>query len=101
MVSPPVGGSIAFSGVPKYTTLFWVYTFVTFTVVLAYRLKQSSLGRAMISIREDEIASQAMGVNIARNKVLAFVLAAFFAGAAGGLVAHCRGLSIYPNQLRF
>lgn len=101
MVPPPVGGSIGFSGVPKYTNLFWVYVFVTFTVVLAYRLKQSSLGRAMISIREDEIASQAMGVNIARYKVLAFVLAAFFAGVAGGLFAHENGVIISPKDSGF
>lgn len=98
---PPVGGSIGFSGLPKYTNLFWVYTFVTLTVVLAYRLKQSSLGRAMISIREDEIASQAMGVNISRNKVLAFVLAAFFAGTAGGLFAHENGVIISPKDAGF
>lgn len=101
LVPPPVGGSIGFDGVPKYTNLFWVYVCLTFTVVLAYRLKQSSLGRAMISIREDEIASQAMGVNIARNKVLAFVLAAFFAGAAGGLFAHEKGVIISPKDAGF
>ncbi len=101
LVPPPVGGSIGFSGLPKYTNLFWVYAFLTLTVVLAYRLKQSSLGRAMISIREDEIASQAMGVNIARNKVLAFVLAAFFAGTAGGLFAHENGVIISPKDSGF
>ncbi len=98
---PPVGGAIGFADVPKYTNLFWVYTFVTITVVVAYRLKNSSLGRAMISIREDEIASQAMGVNIARNKVLAFVLAAFFAGTAGGLFAHESGVIISPKDAGF
>ncbi len=101
LLPPPVGGAIGFSGVPKYTNLFWVYAFLTLTVVLAYRLKQSSLGRAMISIREDEIASQAMGVNIARNKVLAFVLAAFFAGTAGSLFAHESGVIISPNDSGF
>jgi branched-chain amino acid transport system permease protein len=98
---PPVGGAVGFDGVPKYTDLFWVYTFVTITVVVAYRLKHSSLGRAMISIREDEIASQAMGVNISRNKVLAFVLAAFFAGIAGGLFAHEAGVIISPKEAGF
>lgn len=101
LLPPPVGGSIGFDGPPKYTNLFWVYSFVTLTVVLAYRLKQSSLGRAMISIREDEIAAQAMGVNIARNKVLAFVLAAFFAGTAGGLFVHESGVNINPNDAGF
>lgn len=98
---PPVGGAIGFSGIPKYTNLFWIYAFVTITVVVAYRLKHSSLGRAMISIREDEIAAQAMGVNIARQKVLAFVMAAFFAGMAGGLFAHEKGVIISPKDAGF
>jgi branched-chain amino acid transport system permease protein len=98
---PPVGGALGFDGVPKYTNLFWVYAFLTITVVAAYRLKQSSLGRAMISVREDEIAAQAMGVNVARVKVLAFVLAAFFAGAGGGLFAHERGVIISPKDAGF
>lgn len=101
LIPPPIGGAVGFDGVPKYTNLFWVYTFVTITVVVAFRLKHSSLGRAMISIREDEIASQAMGVNIARNKVLAFVLAAFFAGMAGGLFAHEDGVNISPKDAGF
>jgi branched-chain amino acid transport system permease protein len=98
---PPVGGSVGFDSIPKYTSLFWIYTFVTITLVVAYRLKFSSLGRAMISVREDEIASQAMGVNIARQKVKAFVLAAFFAGMAGGLFAHEGGVIISPKDASF
>jgi len=98
---PPVGGSEGFFGVPKYTNLFWVYAFLGITVVAAYRVKQSGLGRAMISVREDEFASQAMGINVSRVKVLAFVLAAFFAGAAGGLYAHEFGLNISPEDAGF
>jgi branched-chain amino acid transport system permease protein len=98
---PPVGGSIGFDGVPKYTNVFWAYAFLTLTVVVAYRLKYSSLGRAMLSIREDEFAAQAMGVNIARTKVRAFVLAAFFAGTAGGLLAHQSGMILTPKDAGF
>ena len=98
---PPVGGAVGFDGIPKYTNLFWVGAFLTVTVVAAYRLKQSSIGRAMISVREDEIAAQAMGVNIAKTKVRAFVLAAFFAGMAGGLFAHEPGLIISPKDAGF
>lgn len=98
---PAVGGAIGFSGIPKYTNLFWVYAFVTFTVVAAYRIKFSSIGRGMIAVREDEIAAQAMGVNISRQKVLAFVLAAFFAGTAGGLFAHESGVIISPKYAGF
>lgn len=101
MIPPPVGGALGFGGVPKYTNLFWVFTILTITLVVAYRLKRSSLGRAMISVREDEIAAQAMGVNIARQKVLAFVIAAFFAGVAGGLFAHERGVIVSPKDAGF
>jgi branched-chain amino acid transport system permease protein len=98
---PPVGGAVGFHGIPKYTNLFWVYTFLAITLVVAFRLKWSSLGRALISVREDEFAAQAMGVNVARVKVLAFMLAAFFAGMAGGLVAHESGLIISPKDAGF
>lgn len=98
---PPVGGAIGFDGLPKYTNLFWVYVFVTFMLVVAFRLKRSSLGRAMIAVREDEFAAQAMGVNVARIKVLAFMIAAFFAGAAGGLYAHEKGNAISPEAAGF
>ncbi len=100
-IPPPVGGSEGFFGVPKYTNLFWVYAFLGITVVAAYRVKQSGLGRAMISVREDEFAAQAMGINVSRVKVLAFVLAAFFAGTAGGLYAHEFGLNISPEDAGF
>ncbi len=98
---PPVGGALGFSGIPKYTNLFWVYTWLAVTVIAAWRLKHSSLGRAMISVREDEIASRAMGVNVTRQKVWAFILAAFFAGCGGGLFAHEFGLNIEPRDAGF
>jgi branched-chain amino acid transport system permease protein len=98
---PPVGGAIGFNGIPKYTNMFCVYGLLTITVVVAFRLKQSGYGRAMISVREDEIAAQAMGISVARYKVLAFVLAAFFAGAAGGLFSHESGLVISPRDAGF
>ena len=101
LVPPPVGGAVGFHGVPKYTTLFWVYAFLTIMLVVAFRLKHSSLGRAMISVREDEFAAQAMGVNVARVKVLAFMMAAFFAGLAGGLFAHESGNVISPRDAGF
>lgn len=98
---PPVGGAVGFNGLPKYTNLFWVTIFVVVMLIVAFRLKRSSLGRAMISVREDEFAAQAMGVNVARIKVLAFMMAAFFAGIAGGLSAHQVGFNISPRDAGF
>lgn len=82
-----LGGAQGFKLVPPYATLFWVFFVAVVTVAVALRLKFSSAGRAMISIREDEVAAQSMGVNIVRYKVRAFVLSSFFAGVAGALTA--------------
>lgn len=96
-----VGGALGFTGLPTYTSLFWVWLFAGTTILVAYRLKISSPGRAFLSIREDEIASEAMGVNTTRYKVWAFVIAAFFAGVAGGLSAHTLGVALGPVDAGF
>ena len=96
-----LGGSLGFTGIPKYTNLFWVAIGVTAVLVVAYRLKDSGFGLAFLSIREDEIAAEAMGVPVARYKVRAFVLAAFFAGVAGSLFAHEVGTALNPPELGF
>ncbi len=98
-VMPRVGGSLGFSATPDYTSLFWVGLFACVTLVVAYRLKRSTFGRAFLSIREDEIASEAMGVDTTRYKVRAFMIAAFFAGLAGGLYAHFKSMN--PNEIGF
>ncbi len=96
-----LGSSTGLSNLPYYTSQFWVWTFVTLTVLTAYRVKTSSFGRAFLAIRENEIAAEAVGVPTTRYKVLAFVLAAFFAGIAGGLYAHELGISLSPGDLGF
>jgi branched-chain amino acid transport system permease protein len=95
-----LGGAQGFTDVPTYTTLFWVYFFVVVTVVVCYRLKVSSTGRAFLSIREDEVAAQAMGVDVTRYKIRAFVLSSFFAGLAGALFAMDSG-TINAGSLGF
>jgi branched-chain amino acid transport system permease protein len=96
-----VGGALGFTGLPYYTTLFWVWTFVTIALVVSYRLKESSYGRAFLSIRENAIAAEAMGINTTKYKVRAFVISSFFAGVAGGLFAHEVGTSLNPRELGF
>lgn len=95
------GGSLGFSGLPFYTSLFWVFLCCGITLIVALRIKYSTFGRAFLSIREDEIASEAMGVNTTRLKVRAFVLSAFFAGVAGGLFAHTSGVQLNAGELGF
>ncbi|RCX17193.1 amino acid/amide ABC transporter membrane protein 2 (HAAT family) [Anaerobacterium chartisolvens] len=79
------GGAAGLSGIPQYTNWLWLFVFSAGTVLVTRNFINSSHGRACISIREDEIASEAMGVNTTKYKVLAFVIGAFFAGIAGAL----------------
>jgi branched-chain amino acid transport system permease protein len=80
-------GAAGLSGIPRYTNWFWMYFFVVLTVVFINNFIRSSYGRACISIREDEIAAESMGINTTKYKVMAFAIGAFFAGVAGALFA--------------
>ncbi len=95
-----VGGPRGFSGIPKWVGLPHVYIWVTLTIFFIWRLKNSTHGRAIISIREDEIAAESMGINLVKYKVLAFVLGAGFAGIAGALFAHSQQF-LHPNNFNF
>ncbi|HWU85891.1 MAG TPA: branched-chain amino acid ABC transporter permease, partial [Kofleriaceae bacterium] len=95
-----LGGAEGFSQIPAYTTLFFVYLFAFVLLVLVYRLKYSSKGRALLAVRENEVAAEAMGVDTTRAKVVAFVFAAFFAGIGGSLYAHQIG-TLDPKELGF
>ena len=80
----------------------FVYAFIimVLVIVINFSFGRSRHGRAVISIREDEIASESMGINTTYYKLFAFVLAAFFAGVAGGLAAHQTGM-IDPSKYDF
>ena len=83
-----IGGARGLPNIPPLTSFGWVYTVVILTTFIIWRLIHSPQGRAFLSVREDEIAAEAMGVNTTQAKVRAFVIGAFFAGIAGGLFAH-------------
>ena len=68
------GSAKGFGDVPNYASAFWVVVFATFTLAVAFRLKNSSHGRALLAIRENEVAASAMGVPVTRYKVIAFVI---------------------------
>lgn len=83
-----VGGARGLPGIPSLSSFGWVYTFAILTIFVIKRLVSSPMGREFLGVREDEIASEAMGVNTTRAKVRAFVVGSFFAGIGGGLFAH-------------
>lgn len=83
-----MGAARGQTGIPHYSNFFVVYTCVLVTTVVILNLIRSSHGRAIISVREDELAAEVMGVWTTYYKVAAFLLGAFFAGVAGGLLGH-------------
>ena len=94
-----VGGATGFS-VPGYTNFLWVGAFAVITVIVVYNIVHSDIGRALVSIREDELASEAMGINTTRYKVLSFVISSAFAGIAGVLFGHYRRF-LHTNDFQF
>lgn len=82
------GGAYGLRGIPKYTNVTWVFLCVVITIFVISTIIKSRQGRAILSIREDEIAAEASGISTTYFKVLAFSISAFFAGIAGGLYAH-------------
>ncbi len=85
---PYVGGASGLMGIPRLTNFTWVFFLTVFTVFFIKNFINSSHGRACISVRENEIAAEAMGVDTTKYKVMAFTIGAAFAGVAGALFAH-------------
>ena len=83
-----IGGPRGLSSQPDYANLPTVFLWTTACVWIINNFVRSTLGKAMNSVRDDEIAADAMTVNTRRTKVVAFMFAAFWAGVAGGLFAH-------------
>jgi branched-chain amino acid transport system permease protein len=95
-----LGGALGLNGIPPYTTVFWVYSVAAVTVFTVVCLVRSTYGRGFIATHDDEIASEAVGLNTTRYKIVAFVVSAFFAGMAGGLYGHFK-LTITPTGFDF
>lgn len=93
-------GARGMVGIPKISSWFWIFLTLFLVVLVVRNLLQSSFGRAIISVREDEIAAKAMGIDIAHYKNLTFVLGSFLAGIAGALYAHINGF-LHPNTFNF
>jgi len=81
-------GPLGLKGLPAHTNLWWSWGVAVVTVVIVTQLTNSSYGRAMKAIREDETAARAMGIDPFKHLLLAFLVSAFFSGVGGGLLAH-------------
>jgi branched-chain amino acid transport system permease protein len=95
-----IGGARGYTGIPNLAGFGWVFFVVIMTVIAVHNLVGSSFGRTLIAVREDEIAAEAMGVNVTRAKVAAFVASSTIAGIAGGLFAYYN-MYLHTNSFTF
>ncbi len=78
-------GAAGLTGILPYTTWPVIFAFVVVITILVLNFLRSSMGRQVIAVREDEIAAEAMGVNVTKMKVLVFVMGAIISSIAGSL----------------
>lgn len=99
-VIPGLGGSRGMVGIPKHTNITLTVLLLLIAVLVIRNFVYSNAGRACISVREDEIAAESIGVNTTRYKTIGFVLGSMFAGAAGVLYAHLYTF-LHPSNFDF
>ncbi|KXT74043.1 Branched-chain amino acid transport system permease protein LivM [Streptococcus sp. DD10] len=93
-------GAAGILGIPAFTNWQMVYLFAVVTTIFTVNFLRSPMGRATLSVREDEIAAESMGVNTTKVKVIAFVFGAMTAAIAGALQAGFIG-SVVPNDYSY
>lgn len=82
------GGAMGLGGIKKITDFTWCYFWAVMVIAFTFLLINSRHGRAIRSVKEDEIAAESVGINLTYYKIVAFAGAAFFAGISGSLFAH-------------
>lgn len=95
-----LGGAAGLSPIPIYSNFELVFIMAAICYFCINNILKSSYGRSMVSVREDEIASESMGVNITNAKLLAFIVGTFFAGVAGAMYSGYVGF-IQPKDFGF
>jgi len=95
-----LGAARGMSVTGTYTNVFWTFGFAAVAIYIVLGLVNSTYGRGFLTVRDDEVAAEAMGINTTKYKVIAFVVGAFFAGTAGSLFAHYTGY-LTPEGFNF
>lgn len=95
-----LSGPRGLSTIPALSKFWLVYLIAIISIIIIRNYIYSTHGRACLSIRENELAAETMGVNTTRYKIIAFSISAFFAGVGGGLFAHILRF-IHPDNFSF
>lgn len=93
-------GALGLKGIPQHKDLLLTGSIALLVIIFMILLTRSTYGRALMAIRDDEIAAAAMGINVYRHKVISFTISSFFAGLGGGMLAALVG-TISPVQFQF
>ena len=93
-------GALGIKSIPKMPTMWVFFGVMIASVAFIALLINSSYGRAFKAIREDDVAAEAMGINLFKHKIMSFAIGAFFAGIGGGLLASLWG-TVDPKQFYF
>ncbi len=83
-----IKGALGITGMPKDSNFYIAFAILLVTLIVAYNLVNSRSGRAIMSIRDNRIAAESIGINVTKYKLIVFALSAFFAGLAGVLYSH-------------
>jgi branched-chain amino acid transport system permease protein len=94
------GGARGWPGIENHTTLLNVVIINVIAIVVLVNIINSKHGRNMKAIREEEMASQIIGINVFRYKMTSLAISAVYAGIAGGLLAHYIGF-LQPKMFQF
>lgn len=97
---PVLGGARGMTGIPQVQSLAWYYAVAVITIILVRNFVFSTHGRACASIRENETASDVVGVSPARTKIMAFTAGCALAGLGGSLYAHNIPF-LHPDSFNF
>lgn len=86
-----VGASKGLNNIPKHTNIYWVFGCLLLAMFIVSRFVNSKYGRSLKAIRQDQVASMLVSVNVQRNKTIAFAVSAFLIGISGALIGHLLG----------
>lgn len=93
-------GALGLKNIPSISSLWFYWIWAIITIIIIKRVINSSWGYSFKAIRDNEIAAEAMGVNLFQHKLLSFTIGAFFAGIAGALMGFLI-TSVDPTMFRF
>ena len=93
-------GALGLKGLPRYSTTYMIWAVAFLSVIFILALINSAFGRSCRAVRDNEIAAQAMGINVARVKITSFTIASFMAGIGGAMLGHLMS-TIDPRMFTF